>query len=158
MSMVKKTAFILALSVVCGLGFNYSLIKKYCRGEFEHGFFHFKDYPSLVFISLGEAEELFLKGEALFIDSREKEAFREGHIPGARNIPFEAHGEESLPFPGLLLERTLVVYCDGSECQSSVELARTLHRQGFKDLRVFFGGWAEWLEAGLPAATENDWQ
>jgi len=157
----QKAASIVVLSFIIGFGVNFSLVKKYFQGEFRHAFILSEEFPSIKFISLAEAEELFSRGEALFIDTRSEEDFRAGHIFGARSIPFVEHEEEKvlnlLPFP---LDKTLVVYCDGSECQSSVELAKFLHKKDFRDIRVFFGGWVEWVREGLPvdSGTEYDSQ
>jgi len=156
--LVQQIVFILILSSIIGLGANFSLIKKYIQGEFRHTFLSSEEYPSIAFITFEEAEELFSKGEALFIDSRPEEAFQEGHILGATNIPFEEQKEETLNLLSLALEETLVVYCDGSECRSSVELAKLLHEKGFKDIKVFFGGWIEWKKEGVPVSSENVWQ
>ncbi len=157
--LVQQIVFILILSSIIGLGANFSLIKKYIQGEFRHTFLSSEEYPSIAFITFEEAEELFSKGEALFIDSRPEEAFQEGHILGATNIPFEEQKEgDILNLFSLALEGTLVVYCDGSECRSSVELAKLLHEKGFKDIKVFFGGWIEWKKEGLPVSSENVWQ
>lgn len=149
--------FIIILSSLIGLGVNYSLIHKYFQGEFRRSFFSSEDYPSMTFIALSEAEELFVQKTAVFIDSRSKEDYAQGHILGALNIPFEEQKERDilvqLSFP---IEQTLVVYCDGDECQSSVELAKILHERGFLSIKVFFGGWAEWVKASLPAGVEDD--
>jgi rhodanese-related sulfurtransferase len=75
-------------------------------------------------------------------------------VPRARNLPAT---ESKLKIPPDLLElpreRTLVVYCEGGDCQSSLALAKRLHDEGFKDIRVMTGGWAEWKKAGLPEET-----
>jgi rhodanese-related sulfurtransferase len=47
-------------------------------------------------------------------------------------------------------EGTVVVYCEGGDCQSSLDLAKRLHEAGFRDIRVSTGGWDEWRAAGLP--------
>jgi len=155
--LLRQISLILFLSLIIGLGINFSLIKKYFQGEFRHGFISSEEYPSITFITLGEAEGLFSAGVALFIDSRLKEAFQAGHILGARNIPFEERKEEeALGLIFLLPEATVVIYCDGSECNSSLELAKLFHKKGFKDIRVFFGGWDEWVREGLPVSSEYD--
>jgi len=152
----KHFILILALGLVIGLASNSGLIKRYFRGEFRHSFLSREEYPSITFIGLAEADDLFSKGEALFIDSRAEEDFREGHIPGAVNIPFAEHREEeAVLLTSLPLDRTLVVYCDGSECQSSVALAKLLHKKGFRQIKVFFGGWVEWVKQGLPLESEK---
>ena len=48
-------------------------------------------------------------------------------------------------------DKRLVVYCQGGDCQTSQSLARLLHDRGFKDIRIYGGGWTEWSAAGLPA-------
>ncbi|MCK4647147.1 MAG: rhodanese-like domain-containing protein [Candidatus Aminicenantes bacterium] len=155
----QQIVFILILSSILGLGANFPLVEKYFQGEFQHGFLSLEEYPSITFITLLEAQELFLKGEALFIDSRNEEAFKTGHILKAKNIPFVKYKEKG--FMKLLshpLEETLVVYCDGSECQTSEELAKLLHKKGFEDIRIFFGGWTEWMKKRLPVSKESDTQ
>jgi rhodanese-related sulfurtransferase len=157
---VRKVLFdvliLSVLSVVVGLGVNASLVKRYFKGEFRHGFVSQQEYPFISFITFLEAEDLFSGQVALFIDSRTAVAYREGHILGAVNVPYETPGSaplpEELPF---WKGRTLVIYCDGNECQSSIALAKHLHKHGCTDLRVFFGGWEEWLKKGLPIVKED---
>jgi rhodanese-related sulfurtransferase len=156
--LIFHTGIILCLSFVIGISANLSLIKQYRKGDFSLSFFSPEDFPSIQFIGILEAEDLFVGGNAVFLDSRAEEKYLEEHILGAVNIPFE-HGEhvveEQLPFPH---KTTLIVYCDGNECQSSVLLAKALAEYGFEDIRVFFGGWAEWVAAGLPLSEKNDSQ
>lgn len=157
--MIKRIALILLFSSIIGLGANISLIKKFFNGEYQYGFFSLEEYSSIVFITLGEAEELFATGSALFIDSRAAEDFKEGHIFGAKNIPFvERKKKEELNMEQYPLEGIYVVYCDANECQSSIELAKLLHEKGFQDIRIFFGGWEEWEREGLPVSKEDDWK
>ncbi len=155
----QQIVIILILSSILGLGANFFLIKKYFHGEFRHGFLSSEEYPSITFITLLEAEELFSKGEALFIDSRSEEVFKIGHILKAINIPLVKYKEEgSIKLLSHPFEESLVVYCDGSECQTSEELAKLLHKKGFEDIRIFFGGWTEWMKKRLPVSKESDTQ
>ncbi|MFC2160213.1 rhodanese-like domain-containing protein [Acidobacteriota bacterium] len=152
--LVKQVLFIIALGALLGFGTNVRLIKQFLGGEFQYGFVSSEEYPSISFIVLHEAEELFSMNESLFIDSRNTEAFKAGRIFGAVNIPFEEKNDTSLLAElSIPKEKTLVVYCDGSECQSSLGLSRFLHEQEFTDIRVFFGGWKEWQLEGLPVET-----
>ncbi len=155
--LLTHIGFIMALSVLLGFGTNIRLIKQFLGGEFQYGFISSEEYPSISFIMLPEAEELFSMNETLFIDSRIADAFKAGHIYGAVNIPFEDKMDtillEELSVPK---EKSLVVYCDGSQCQSSVALARLLHDQGFTNIRIFFGGWKEWQMEGLPVEKSDD--
>jgi rhodanese-related sulfurtransferase len=150
---LPQIVLILFLGLIIGLGINFSLVQKYFLGDFRFGFISLDEYSSIMFITLGEAEELFLERDALFIDSRPKEAFQEGHILGAVNIPFEEYKrEKALDLIFLPPEGTVVIYCDGSECNSSVELAKVFHKKGLLDIRIFFGGWVEWKGEGLPVS------
>lgn len=154
--LIFHVGIILCLSFVIGISANLSLIKQCRMGDFSQSFLSPEDFPSIQFIGILEAEGLFVDGNAVFLDSRAEEKYLEGHILGAVNIPFEGGErivEEQLPFPS---ETTLIVYCDGNECQSSVLLAKVLAEFGFEDIRVFFGGWAEWVAAGLPLSERND--
>jgi len=101
-------------------------------------------------ITLSEAQKLFQKEEILFIDSRLKEDFELGHIPNSLNFPYEEF-EEYFPVlkEKLLSYKELVIYCDGSECETSLLLARILQDEGYQDIKVFFGGFVEWEMAGL---------
>lgn len=153
-----QVVIILCLSAVIGVSANLSLIRQYRRGDFRQSFFSPEDFPSIQFIGVFEAEDLFVGGNAVFLDSRAREKYVEGHIQGSVSIPFESGEhilEEQLPFPR---EATLIVYCDGNECQSSVLLAKVLAGYGFEDIRVFFGGWADWVTEGLPVSKGDDTQ
>jgi rhodanese-related sulfurtransferase len=101
-------------------------------------------------IELDEARSLFESGAGLFVDARHEYDYRAGHIEGAVNIPlkdFDAHRERLHSLPR---NRVLITYCDGADCNSSIELAAKLHQAGFSGVRIFFGGWQEWSSANLP--------
>jgi rhodanese-related sulfurtransferase len=102
------------------------------------------------FLAYEEAQGLYIRQRALFVDARHASDFNGGHIKGAVNIPLselqENHGIlESLP-----KDRLLVVYCDGESCNSSVELAKLLYGAGFSNVKIFFGGWNEWFAHKQP--------
>lgn len=101
-------------------------------------------------ISPDEADSLFESGQALFIDARHEFDYKAGHIRGAINIPLK----EFDTYPGKLASvqksKTIVPYCDGAECNSSIELASKLYAAGFTNVKIFFGGWREWQARHLP--------
>lgn len=146
-----------ALAVAVGAVVNVPLLKRFARGEFRESFFVQADYPGVRMISLAEAEDLWRTGEALFLDARAAGLFRQGHVPRARSLPEDGDGP---PLPadvaGRPPEATFVVYCEGGDCHSSLALAKRLHDEGFRDVRVFGGGWEEWRAAGLPEETGDD--
>lgn len=102
-------------------------------------------------ISLEQAYALFLKGDAIFIDTREEFEYDEGHIAGAVNLPFEFWDDYwEFVEPVLDPEKEIVAYCGGYDCELSVFAARELISLGYEKSYIFFGGWPQWVEAGLP--------
>jgi rhodanese-related sulfurtransferase len=103
------------------------------------------------FISLDEAAALYQSDNVLFIDSRDPEDYRAGRIKNAVNLPFDSledHWDGTIP--SIPKDRTLVIYCSGTECELSLLLAREFVYRGYKKVYVFFGGWREWEKARLP--------
>jgi len=104
-------------------------------------------------ISLDEAREFFASGKAVFIDTRDEFAYRHGHIKGATNIPMEDLAARLDTLKGLSSGRTLIPYCDGTNCHSSIEFANRLFAAGISRVKIFFGGWEEWTAGQLPVET-----
>lgn len=102
-------------------------------------------------ISLSEAERSFQTKKVLFVDARLSEDFNSGHVAKAINLPYEDF-EDNFPKveKSLSSATELIIYCDGTECESSLFLARLLKDKGFQSIKIFFGGWKEWVQAGLP--------
>jgi len=107
-------------------------------------------------ISLDYAMMKFQSKNTVFLDSRYPEDFKAGHIKGAINLPYEEF-EEHAPqvLPKLPKEEEIIAYCDGTECETSLQLARELLELGYKDVKVLFGGWQEWKKAGLSVETDK---
>jgi rhodanese-related sulfurtransferase len=148
----REAAIIVGLSAAAGLAVNIPLIKRCMRGELDQGFISAKIYPGVVLITVAEAEDLFAGGGAVFLDARPESEFREGRIAGAMNVPFETTDRKAIGdlVPRLPAGKSIVVYCAGGDCLSSLGLARLLVDAGVEEVRVFLGGWAEWTAAGLP--------
>ena len=107
----------------------------------------------LQYVDLAEARTRFAGG-AVFVDSREAEEYRKGHIQGALHV--SAHDPDDAIAGNLNLlvrDAHYIVYCDGAECGSSTALARKMKDKGFPNVSVFYGGWEEWQEADLPVAS-----
>ena len=100
-------------------------------------------------IEFAEADALFRKELATFVDARETADYDKGHIPGALNVTVDGFksGKEKLPVPKGSL---VVVYCSGGDCELSHDLATLLAKAGFKKLRIYTGGWSEWDALGQP--------
>ncbi len=102
------------------------------------------------YIELKEAQSKFDQG-VRFIDARQTEEYRNGHVKGAVSIPAtEAPEAIQAALRSQGQDQDIVVYCDGEECGASNLLAGKLQRLGFTKVYVFFGGWSAWQTAGLP--------
>lgn len=84
------------------------------------------------------------------VDVRSNAQYDAGHLPGAVLLSIEAFdqriGDFFVKYP---LNTCLVIYCAGRECLDSHRLAHSLETFGFSDIRIFSGGFAEWMEGGL---------
>jgi rhodanese-related sulfurtransferase len=149
---VREAGLIAGLAVILGLAVNVPLVKRFFKGDFEKGFLAAKTFPGIIQISLAEAEDLFARGEGLFVDARTAGEYADGHIAGAVSLPFVNVDDQALDeFKAKLLPgKKFVVYCSGGDCLTSLALARRLTERGMTELRVFLGGWVEWKAAGLP--------
>lgn len=103
------------------------------------------------FISLDEAVAFYQSSEIIFIDARDPEDYEYAHIKRSVNIPFDYlddHWEQVIA--GMDKRAQYVIYCSGSECESSLFLGRYLRAEGFANIYVFYGGWGEWEVNNLP--------
>jgi rhodanese-related sulfurtransferase len=107
-------------------------------------------------ISLDYAMMKFQSRNTVFLDARYPEDFKAGHIKGAINFPYEEFEQySSQVLPHLPQNQEIIAYCDGTECETSLLLARELVDLGYRNIKVFFGGWQEWQNAGLSVETGN---
>jgi rhodanese-related sulfurtransferase len=96
-------------------------------------------------VSAQEAIRLMNQGAQL-LDLRGAEAFKEGHIVGARSMP-----QEQLAKPETQKkwkDKTLVLYCE-SGAQAGAAM-RALHAAGFTKVFNLRGGLAAWRGESLP--------
>lgn len=109
----------------------------------------------IIFINLDEAKIKFDSCKSLFIDSRSDGEFKDIHIKGAINIPsypFEA-AEKKIKNNFELLKSNveLVLYCSGSHCGSSFDLAVKIIEAGYKrNIYIIDEGIPGWINTGYP--------
>jgi len=105
-------------------------------------------------VTLEQAYNIYLTGNAIFLDAREEQEYDEGHIKGAYNLPFEFWDDYWTGVePYLDKDKEIVAYCGGLDCELSLFEARELKSLGYEKAYTFFGGWQKWEEAGLPIET-----
>ena len=94
-----------------------------------------------------EATQLINRSDALIIDLRGAEDYAKGHILGARNIPL-ADLERRAGELDKLKTKPLILHCDAGN-RSGAGVA-VLRGKGFDKVHNLAGGYAAWLQAGLP--------
>jgi rhodanese-related sulfurtransferase len=94
--------------------------------------------------------EMIERGDAfVLVDALPPMSYAASHLPGAINIPppsVDERARHRIPD----LDTELVVYCSSSTCLTSVEVAQRLLELGYRNVRHYLGGKADWIEAGLP--------
>ena len=160
---IKHAAILLVLAAVIGLGVNLvhpskipyiGAYRDLSSGEgpivpptAEEG-----DPP---FIAIDVAQMEFAGGQALFVDARDPEEFLCGTIPGAINIPFEylpdgdLHPYIDSALGGVGMDKRIITFCGGEECDLSLHLGRNLKQLGYTNVSIFFGGAREWEKFDL---------
>jgi rhodanese-related sulfurtransferase len=80
--------------------------------------------------------------------------FAAGHLPGAFAMPLD-RVEKVASRVAPDKEQPVVVYCASSTCRNSHLAAEKLELLGYRSVRVFCGGKAEWKDAGLALEVEK---
>jgi rhodanese-related sulfurtransferase len=82
------------------------------------------------------------------VETLAEDHFREGHLPGAVNLPPDKVGERaSQALPDRNAE--VVVYCSSPSCTASEKAAKDLEAQGYKRVLRYEGGKQDWVDAGM---------
>ena len=107
------------------------------------------------FMSLGELKRRLDTGndDLVLLDVRERDAYEEGHIPGARLLPrgqLELRVNQELTDP----TRRILSYCEFGRI--STLAAATLRQMGFQGAVALDGGMKAWREAGFQMNAGKD--
>ena len=101
------------------------------------------------FMSLGELRACLesKRDDLVVLDVRERDAFEEGHVPGARLLP---RGQLELRVNQELVDPTkrIIVYCEFGRI--STLATATLRQMGFRGAVALDGGMKAWREAAYP--------
>ncbi|MEQ1579935.1 MAG: MBL fold metallo-hydrolase [Steroidobacteraceae bacterium] len=107
------------------------------------------------FMSLGELQRRIDAGndELLVLDVRERDAYEEAHVPGAKWLPrgqLELRVNDELTDP----TRRILVYCDFGRV--STLATATLRQMGFRNAVALDGGMKAWRESGYPVKSGKE--
>ena len=103
-------------------------------------------------LSAAEALRLINDQEALILDVRDGNEYKEGHIPQARHIPLGAL-RDRLGELTKAKDKPIVVYCrNGATSQAA---CAQIKKSGIADVYSLSGGLSAWQEANLPVSRKK---
>ncbi len=104
-------------------------------------------------ITVAQAKSLFDQ-QAFFIDARKLEDYRKGHVKGSFRM---AEADFQFGNPPMLAaiprDATLVVYCNGGNCDESEQVAKLINGSGYQKVYVLHDGIPGWQAMGYPSET-----
>jgi rhodanese-related sulfurtransferase len=89
-------------------------------------------------------------GKAYVFDLREAEAFRAGHVPGARHVPGQLYPIRWIPQTAETHALVVLIDSRGEPGGTARHVAHELAEQWFRRLRYLSGGFDAWQAAGHP--------
>lgn len=111
-------------------------------------YFHARD--SMEAVTREDLAERLEAGLVTVLDVRPEEEFIQGHLPGARNIPYTDLDQRLSELPK---DTEIVAYCRGPYCVFAVEAVAALRARGFRAVRLE-DGFPEWKAAGMAIETQ----
>jgi rhodanese-related sulfurtransferase len=113
-------------------------------------------YPHQVDMTTVKQYVVTARRDVTLVDARPAaRKYDVGHIPTAINIPDSQFDQLA---PKLLLPdkaQLVIFYCDGPECILSHQSAFKAEKLGYTNVRVYAGGFPEWVKAGNVAAVRQ---
>jgi rhodanese-related sulfurtransferase len=91
--------------------------------------------------------------DIVVIDTRSRDAYTAGHIPGAVSFPHRDMNAETVA--GFDRSKVYVVYCDGIGCNASTKGAYKLAQLGFRT-KELLGGLDWWRRDGHPVTASHE--
>ncbi|OEU64386.1 MAG: hypothetical protein BBJ57_08620 [Desulfobacterales bacterium PC51MH44] len=100
--------------------------------------------------------QIYDKKEAIFVDARAYEDYKDGHIKGAVSMPINRFEDQIGKFKADYPADTYIItYCSGRECDDSHELVQLLFEEGYTTISVFIDGYPAWEGKGYPVESAN---
>jgi rhodanese-related sulfurtransferase len=114
------------------------------------------DEPMTTAISRDELRHrLAARPPLVLIETLPARYYEQAHLPGALNIPHDA--VDTLA-PRLVSNKNaeIVVYCASATCKNSGIAAQRLTELGYRNVRTYDEGKADWIAAGLDVESGPD--
>ena len=88
-------------------------------------------------LSVQEVSDLIAKGEASVFDDNPEDRYRQGHVPGAVWLAYDAVAADKLPADK---DRTLVFYCANERCSACHKAAAAAAALGYTKVFIMPAG------------------
>ncbi len=109
-------------------------------------------YP--IEIGLEKAKEFYDLGGLMVCDAREETEFAMGHIAGALFTPHDEFVADVEWLDATAKSpKPIMIYCDGGDCELSLNLGFALNESGHRRILIFKDGYPAWEDAGYPTET-----
>ena len=103
---------------------------------------------------INKIKRFYDRGGLLVLDSRESTDYAMGHIKGALSTPHDEYVADVEWLDATAQDpRPIMIYCDGGDCELSINLAFALCQSGHRKVLVFKEGYPAWEDAGYPTVT-----
>lgn len=104
-------------------------------------------------VDFPKVHQIWKQGDAVFVDARSASNYRQGHIPGAVNLPINRvkHYLNVLPTDKDVL---LITYCGSIDCPNAYQLMNVLIGYGYQNVKFFPRGVQGWQALGHILETE----
>ena len=143
---IREALIVLLASILLGFAYTFVMKKGFFAQPAAPPINASQDVVAPEFVSYENAARMYDSGSALFVDARNEYDFKLGHIKAATNVPLKDFDLQKSPLANTQRDKLIVTYCDGEDCNSSIELAQKLSAAGFTNVKMFFGGWNEWQQ------------
>jgi rhodanese-related sulfurtransferase len=110
----------------------------------------FSHSQELNYISADSAHTLFVQGKGVFVDVRYPDDFSLDHIQGAHSAPLLTIMQKPELFRDVDSDSVMICYGFETEDGKAKQAADLLRRNGFTQVMILQGGFAEWIEMGYP--------
>lgn len=127
------------------------------------GYFTPRSLPGAQVADAATVTQLLQRG-ARYIDTRNADEFKAGHVPGAVLVPYVEKSPKDADYDGKLDQfdvgqlggnkaAELIFACNGAECWKSYKASRAALAAGYTKVYWFRGGFPEWRAAGQKVAS-----
>ena len=142
---MKRILLILLISTIIGLIYNFILPNGLSLTATA------LNLPSGSKLTFEQVDQLYRQKTTLFIDTRYPAEYKDGHIPGAINIPLNFSRDDlTAVLDTIDKNRLIVIYCSSPSCNSSRRLAGYMDYIGFKNVYIYVAGYEEWTKQSRP--------